>query len=67
MSTDAPAEQSGHDSADDLQRNLSNRHIQLIALGGEGAIDTVALDTFFDSFNPSPSPAGAASPASGAK
>lgn len=46
---------------------VDHRLYQLIALGGEGAIDTVALDTFFDSFNPSPSPAGAASPASGAK
>lgn len=42
---------------------VDDRLYQLIALGGEGAIDAVALDTFFDSFSPNPG----ASPASGAK
>jgi len=33
---------------------VDDRLYQLIALGGEGAIDPVALDTFFDSFIPGP-------------
>jgi len=46
---------------------VDDRLYQLIAIGGEGAIDTVALDTFFDSFSPALSSTPSASPASGAK
>ncbi len=47
---------------------VDDRLYQLIALGGDGAIDTVALETFFDSF--SPTPAGSANgtgPSSGVR
>lgn len=46
---------------------VDDRLYQLIALGGEGAIDAVALDTFFDSFSPMSGPTPGASPATGAK
>lgn len=47
---------------------VDDRLYQLTALGGDGAIDAVALETFFDSFRPTPSdPSTSASPAPGAK
>lgn len=47
---------------------VDDRLYQLTALGGDGAIDAVALETFFDSFSPMSSVStDGAGPASGAK